>query len=314
MDRLHAEIQRLFAQGARNDLDTTINTWLGGGGLTAGELPGPGRCALHGRHADRAHRDRAEPDRRLRRLDRRHARGSRPQRELLRALPGPGQPIRPRASPGRPRSRRHAPAAARAAGCAYRRPTSGPPPRGRMRSCCWRTATSSRATASTSSTRCWPAGMRSSARSTGSRPATPTPVPAAGCSTPRSTTTARGSATTPNRQSGPPALIQALRAERERYLADGQAEPTSSRPRPRPGSTRTGASISRSTASICSTRASFRDLRSDNGRFTIPSLRATPRLVTWLPAEVLNGVRLGVAGVRVTWSASCRAAHSSARD
>ena len=41
VDRLHAEIQRLFAQGARNDLETTINTWLGGGGLTAGELRVP---------------------------------------------------------------------------------------------------------------------------------------------------------------------------------------------------------------------------------------------------------------------------------
>ena len=103
-----------------------------------------------------------------------------------------------------------------------------------------------------------------------------------------------------------------MRAERERYLETVRptdVKPTSTAPWIDPYG-----SVSQPLDGVeLFETPSFRALRSDNGRFTIPSLRATPRLVTWLPAEVLNGVRLGVAGVRVTWSASLGGSFLSAR-
>ena len=234
VDRLHAEIQRLFAQGARNDLDTIVNTVAR---RRRPDAPASSRIPAGALYTDATRIALTEtvlnPTDAFDALTAGMRGDLDPNVNFFALFPGQRHRFaREHRLAARARVDR-APAAARAAGCACRRPTSGPPPRARMRSCCWRTATSSRATASTSSTRCWPAGMRSSARSTGSRPVTPTPVPTAGCSTPRSTTTARGSATTPNRQSGPPALIQALRAERERYLANVRptnVKPTSTAP------------------------------------------------------------------------------------
>ena len=98
---------------------------------------------------------------------------------------------------------------------------------------------------------CWPAVTRSSARSTGSPPVTPT----------RRTGSRLFNASLDyydswvgrdaDRQSGPPTLTQALRAERDHYLST--VRPKASSRRRGPGSTRTGASISRSTASTSST-------------------------------------------------------------
>jgi hypothetical protein len=301
VDRLHAEIQRLFAQGARNDLDTTINTWLGGGDLTADQLRVPAgalytdatRIALTETVLNPTDAFDALTAGMRGELD--------PNVNFFALFPGQVSDS--------PSSIAWPPALSST--CPGGSPTRGlclPSPD------FW--AASSRAYAQLL--------LENRDVVTRDRLDQLDAMLAGGHSLERAfdriaardTDTGTGSrlfnaaldyhrswvGQGAGRQSGPPALTQALSAERDHYLSTVRPAGVKSTS---PAWIDPYGSVSQPLDGVdLYDTSSFRDLRSDNGRYTIPNLRGTPNLLNWLPVEILNGVRLGVAGVRITWSSS----------
>jgi hypothetical protein len=300
VDRLHAEIQRLFAQGARNDLDTIVNQWLGRGGLSADQLAVPAG-ALYTDATRIALRETVlNPTSAFDALSAGMRGELDPNVNFFALFPG-------RVSDS-PSGIAWPPALADTC-------PGGSPSRGLCLPAPDFWAASSRAYAQLL--------LENRGVVTRDRLAQLDAILAGGRALERAldriaardTDGGTGSqlfnasldyydswvGRDADRHSGPPTLLQALRAERERYLA--AVKPTDV------GSTGPFIDpygrVNQPLGDVdLLDAASFRDVRSADGRFTIPSLRATPRLVTWLPPEVLNAVRLGVARVRVTWTAS----------
>ncbi len=300
VDRLHAEIQRLFAQGARNNLDTTINTWLGGGDLSAAELRVPAGTLYT--NATRI----ALTETVLNPTDAFDAltagmRGELDPNVNFFAL-FPGQVSDSPASIAWP--------PALASTC-----PGGSPSRGLCLPSPDFWAASSRAYAQllleNRNVVTRDRLDQLDAMLAGGHALERTLDRIAARDTDTGTNSRLFNASldyyrswvghNTNRQSGPPALIQALRAERERYLAEVKPDgviSTSTAPFVDPY----GSATQPLDGVDLFDTDSFATIRSDNG-FMIPSLRRTPGLLTWLPPEVLNGVRLGRAGVKVTWTA-----------
>ena len=103
-----------------------------------------------------------------------------------------------------------------------------------------------------------------------------------------------------DRPSGPPTLVQAIRAERERYLEmqrPDDVKPAGHWINPYGGAQQSLAGVDEFGF------AQFTNLRSASGRFVVAGLRPAPAVLSWLPITLRNAVRLHVAAVRATWYA-----------
>ena len=103
-----------------------------------------------------------------------------------------------------------------------------------------------------------------------------------------------------DRASGPPALLQALRAERERYLST--VRPAGLEPDGPWIDLYAGANQPLGNVRLFGL-PSLNDIPSTTSSFTIPNLRPAPAAISWLPVPVLNAVRLGLGDLKVTWNA-----------
>ena len=103
-----------------------------------------------------------------------------------------------------------------------------------------------------------------------------------------------------DRASGAPALLQTLRAERERYLSTV-----------RPAGLESGGpwidlyggpDQSLGTVGLFGL-GSLNTIPSVRSAFTLPNIRTAPAAIDWLPRPVLNAARLGLGDLTVTWDA-----------